>query len=131
MKQARASSSGFSPGSPSRASMYAWAWISSSAVDRGRGGRDASRSTYSRRTRSITCSASPVSSRAMLPSARPAAASQQNRAASRGSPASPGIPTAVRRETLPACLPSVALGTRITSRSNGASARKMAGCEVS
>ena len=46
----------------------------------------------------------------MLPSARPLAASQKNRAASRGSPASPGIVTAVSRETLPACLPSVVFG---------------------
>ena len=67
----------------------------------------------------------------MLPSARPFAASQKNRAASRGSPASPGIVTAVSRDTLPACLPSADFGIRRTSRSNGASARKIAGCDVS
>ena len=79
----------------------------------------------------MTCSASPVSLRAMLPSARPAAAPQKKRTASRGSPVWPGMRTAVWRETLAACLPSVALGSLSTSRSNGSPARKMAGSEVS
>ena len=39
------------------------------------------------------------------------AAPQKNRAASRGRPGRPGSVTAVRRETLPACLPSVAFGS--------------------
>ena len=123
MKQACATCSGSRPASPRFAAMYAWAWSSSSARDRGcAGGADASRSTYRRRTRSMTCSARSASSREIVLSASPAAAPQKNCAASRGRPRSPGILIAVRRESCEACLPRVAFGSFRTSRSNGSGA---------
>ena len=69
--------------------MYAWAWSSSSARERGcAGGADASRSTYRRRTRSMTCSARSASSREIAPVGEPCGGSAEE---PRGQPRQPTV----------------------------------------